>query len=69
MATSNNDRISSKRLLDTLKGLQASRHLGSEPEVVTETVEYPAVVSPAVGTYESIERNAVRAFCNPFVSA
>lgn len=54
MATSNNDRISSRRLLDTLKGLQASRHLGSEPEVVTETVEYPAVVSPAAGTYNDV---------------
>lgn len=37
MATSNNDRISSRRLLDTLKGLQASRHLGSEPEIETTT--------------------------------
>ena len=51
MATSNNDRISSRRLLDTLKGLQTSRHLGSEPEVVTETVEYPAEVFPKSGTY------------------
>ena len=52
MATSNNDRVSSARLLDMIKGLQESRHLGSEPEVVTETlVEYPAVVSPAPGTY------------------
>ena len=39
MATSNNDRISSQRLLDTLKGLQASRHLGSEPEVDPQTNE------------------------------
>lgn len=39
MATSNNDRISSARLLDTLKGLQASRHLGSEPEVNPQTNE------------------------------
>lgn len=39
MATSNNDRISSARLLDTLKGLQASRHLGSEPEVDPQTNE------------------------------
>lgn len=39
MATSNNDRISSQRLLDTLKGLQASRHLGSEPEVDSQTNE------------------------------
>lgn len=55
MATSNNDRVSSQRLLDTLKGLQASRHLGSEPVVETETVEYPAVVCPAVGTYTADE--------------
>lgn len=54
MATSNNDRISSQRLLDTLKGLQASRHLGSEPEVETVSVEYPAVVSPAEGTYNDM---------------
>lgn len=39
MATSNNDRISSQRLLDTLKGLQANRHLGSEPEVDPQTNE------------------------------
>ena len=39
MATSNNDRISSRRLLDTLKGLQESRHLGSEPEVDPQTNE------------------------------
>ena len=44
MATSNNDRVSSARLLDTLKGLQASRHLGSEPEVVTETETHESVV-------------------------
>ena len=56
MATSNNDRISSRRLLDTLKGLQASRHLGSEPEVTTETVEYPAKVRPVAGTYPNTEQ-------------
>lgn len=61
MATSNNDRISSARLLDMLKGLQESRHLGSEPEIETETAEYPAVVSPAAGTYanEADYRSAI----------
>lgn len=39
MATSNNDRVSSARLLDMLKGLQESRHLGSEPEVDPQTNE------------------------------
>lgn len=55
MAVNNEDRVSTAKLLETLKGLQASRHLGSEPEVVTETTEYPAVVSPAVGTYQTAE--------------
>lgn len=55
MAVNDGDRVSTAKLLETLKGLQASRHLGSEPEVVTETVKYPAVVSPAVGTYQTVE--------------
>lgn len=58
MATSNNDRISSQRLLDTLRGLQASRHLGSEPEVVTETTQHtyvPDQIPRPIGTPTSEE--------------
>lgn len=55
MAVNHDDRVSSARLLDMLKGLQENRHLGSEPKVETETVEYPAVVSPAPGTYQTAE--------------
>lgn len=55
MATRSDDRVSSARLLDMLKGLQESRHLGSEPEVETETIEHPAIVNPKAGTYQTAE--------------
>lgn len=39
MAVNDGDRVSTAKLLETLKGLQASRHLGSEPEVDPQTNE------------------------------
>lgn len=37
MAVNNGDRVSTAKLLETLKGLQSDRHLGSEPEVDPQT--------------------------------